>query len=405
MKKCTLLLRIATLGLLSALLLSACAEKAPADASAEPSGQPESTVSGESTPESSEPEQSQAPVQKEVMMSYEIPEQFEDAYTDSFGVTDLKKMTISANANTYTIVYNYPEGGSYATQLVKKRWGMWMLGAMDHSTASGTRTRLIDSSTDFEWVLKCGKTAGSITFRGGNHGDYTASDWTAENTAKTNDHFIDMTFYDASTGKKLDLKNGESKTVNGLRVVIHNNIYEGEYTKEHVLICVEKIYLFNGEDVFVDSKLSIMQNMYFKTSYTCMMPIYKKYGNNIRFYNDDGTTKLVRTPTTGSSNYGNNFSDYNKASRVEMWGDDFPAYHMTMQIYNPDDQFLSSERFTRLWDMNPISNKLYFSAFSETASLVKKGTEWNYRTSWSFSYQPDFENPADADELVGFPKT
>lgn len=339
-------------------------------------------------------------------MSYEIPDNYNDTYKDVFSVSDYKEMEISASQNTYTITYHYPDGGTYRTHLVKKRWGVWMLGAMEHTNKDGTKVQMSDSSTDYEWVLSCGKTAGSVTFRGGNHGDYVLSDWNAEDTAKSNDRLLDMTFYDGKTGEKLEIEEGSTVKANGLRVVIHTNIYEGEYTQENVLLNVEKLYLFNGEDVFVQSGLYLAQNTVFKTTYTCMFPVSKKHGNYVLFHNDDGTTNLVKTPVTGTSNYGSNFSDYNIASKVTVFGEQTPAYHMTLQIYNPEDQFYQSERYTRLWDMNPVANKIYFSSFSGTPTTVIKGTEWTFCSSWSFSYNPDFVLPKDGevDEMLGFPQ-
>lgn len=385
--------RTILLCLLAAVLFCACEPAVEESESSEATSEPVS-------------EESSEPPREAAYMEYVIPENFNEAYTDVFEITDLKRMRIlyNENAGVYSIYYDYPEGGTYMTQLVRKRWGMYMLGAIQHRNAAGEQANIIGASTDFEWVLRCGPTEGtSGVFRGGNHGDYTLSDWNAEDTAKTNDHFIDMTLYDAATGEKVEPQNGVEMTVNGLRVVIHDNIYDGEYTQANVMINVERIYLFNGEDVFLQSKLYMTRHTYFQMSYTCMMPIMKQYGNWTKFYNEDGTEKLVRTPLTGTSNYGNNFNNGNNATKVEMWGEQYPAYHMTMQIYNPEDQFYRSTDYVKLWDMNPGSNKLYFSSFPlGAASRVRKGTEWDFRTSWSFSYQPDFVCPAEPDETLGF---
>lgn len=343
---------------------------------------------------------------KDAIMSYEIPKNFNDSYTDTFGVKEMKDLTVSLNSsgNDYTLTYRYADGATYTTHIVRKRWGMWMLGGMSYKPASGAAITFADSSTDYEWVLNCGRTASGITFRGGNHGDYTKSNWSADKSSDTNDHFIDMTFYDATTGERVDIAAGQTKTVKGLYVVVHNNIYDGEYEAANVMICVEKIYLFNAEQVFVESHLKLVQDVYFINSYTCMMPVAKKYGNNMKFYYDDGkTVKHVRTPLVGTSHFGSNFSNDHVASRVEMWGDNFPAYHMTVQIYNPEDQFAKSLHHTRLWDMAETSNKLYFSAFIDgKPTKVASGTNYTYKSSWTFSYQPNFVNPTTADIMLGF---
>ncbi len=381
---------------------SASRQESSAETSMEASSEEAtSEVSSEtSSEESTEPE----PPREGAYMSYEIPDNYKDVYENPFALETYEEMEITASNNTYTITYRYPDGASYRTCLVKKRWGMWMLGAMEYTHANGTKVRMSESSTDYEWVLSCGKVGGNITFRGGNHGDYTYSDWNANDSTKTNDHFIDMTFYDAATGEKVEVANGQTVKVNGLFVVLHNNVYEDAYEQENVLINVEKLYLFNGESVSVQSKLYLTSDVAFGNAYTCMFPVAKKYGNYIMFHNDDGTTKVTKTPITGTSNYGNNFDDRNKASKVTVFGEQYPAYHMTIEIHNPEDQFYQSSHHTRLWDMNPSQNKLYFSAFKPGSVItVKKDTEFTYSSSWTFSYNPDFELP-EVDKELGFKK-
>ena len=52
--------------------------------------------------------------------------------------------------------------------------------------------------------------------------------------------------------------------------------------------------------------------------------------------------------------------------------------------------------------MNTSSNKLYFSAFKPGNTIrVRKGTEFTYSSSWTFSYNPDFVVP-EADTLLGY---
>lgn len=409
-------LRTCLLLLLTLCLLAAC-QSTPATNSEAPAGtsseQATSSVdasseeaSSEASAETSSEEVSEPePPREGAYMEYEIPENYKDLYENPYELSEYSDMEITAtNSTTYTITYHYPDGATYRTCLVKKRWGMWMLGAMEYTHANGTKIRMSESSTDYEWVLSCGKVGGNITFRGGNHGDYTYSDWNATDTTKTNDHFIDMTFYDAETGEKVEVASGKTVTVKGLFVVLHNNIYEGEYTKENVLINVEKLYLFNGESVSVQSKLYLTSDVNFGNAYTCMFPVAKKYGNYTMYYNDDGTTKVTKTPVTGTSNYGSNFDDRNKASKVTVFGEQYPAYHMTIEIHNPEDQFYQSSHHTRLWDMNPTQNKLYFSAFKPGSTIrVPKNTEFTYSSSWTFSYNPDFELP-EVNKELGFKK-
>ena len=321
-----------------------------------------------------------------------------------FGISRLLPVQVDLDETgaCYTIAYRRTDGGRYTTQLVRKRWGMYMLGAVDFTTPGGEPVRLVGASTDFEWVFRCGRTPGTVTFRGGNHGDYTDPNWRADNSACSNERLLDMTFFDASSGEVLSLLPGGSARVNGLRVVMHSCLYQDEFLPEHVLIEAEKDYLFNGEDVCLRTRFRLLQDVWFGRSCSCMMPIFKRCGNFARFYNDDGTTKLVRTPLHGSSQYGNNFSNGNVASKAELWGEGRPDCHMTVSILHPEDQFFRSDLYTRFWDMNPVANKLYFSCFRTEPSPVGAGTEWDYRSRWQFSYCPTFTCSEEADELVGF---
>ena len=171
------IMRTCLLLLLALCLLAACqstpetvsnapdTSSLPAE-STEISDEASSEASSETSSEISEPEREGA------YMSYEIPDNYKDLYENPFEVDEYLEMEISAtNSTTYAITYRYADGSSYRTHMVQKRWGMWMLGAMEYTHANGTKIRMSESSTDYEWVLSCGKAGGNITFRGGNHGD------------------------------------------------------------------------------------------------------------------------------------------------------------------------------------------------------------------------------------------
>ena len=342
-------------------------------------------------------------------MEYETPGNFYDGYTDPFEglFEDYEKMILTrTDAKTYSLDYRDSKGGTWHTTFVQKRWGCWMLGELKYIEKNGREALIQPASTDYEFVLTCaGKD--KMTFRGGNHGDYPkvyGGDWVwdAEDSAKSNDRMLDMMLYDAKSGEKIELDIGKGTVVDGLRIVLHNNIYEMEYTQENVLINVEKSYLFNGYDVFCDSKLYMTQDVRFNgNTYTCMLPILKTYGNCMMLYNADGTTTYCKTVLVGDNSYKPNSTGHN-ATKVELWGENYPQYHTTVEIFNPEDQMMNShpERgYIRLWDMNDHGNKVYFSAFTNEATL-RWGTELNFKSKWSFSYQPDFKNPDTAPEFV-----
>jgi len=342
-------------------------------------------------------------------MEYEIIDEFYEGYTDPFvGLfEDYEKMILTrTDAKTYSIDYRDDRGGTWHTTFVEKRWGCWMLGELKYIEKNGSSALIQPASTDYEFVLTCaGKD--KMTFRGGNHGDYPKvyGDgwvWDAEDSAKSNDRLLDMTLYDGKSGEKIELDIGKGTVVGGLRIVIHNNIYEMDYKQENVLINVEKSYLFNGYDIFCDSKLYMTQDVRFNgNTYTCMYPVRKNYGNCMFLYNADGTTTYCKTVAVGDNSYKPESKGHN-VTKVEVWGEKYPQYHTTVEIFNPEDQMMSSNPetgYVRLWDMNAEGNKIYFSAFSNNQTL-KWGTELNFKSKWSFSYQSDFKNPEAAPEFV-----
>ena len=343
-------------------------------------------------------------------MSYTTYDNFYDGYTDSYGMkdSDYKTMKITrTSAKIYTIEYADEVGGKWQTTFVQKRWGCWMMGALVYVDSTGKSTTIQSASTDYEFVLSC---AGSdkLTFRGGNHGDYPkvyGDDWvwSEEDSSTSNDRLLDLTFYDGKSGDKFELAVGESTTCNGIRIVMHNNIYELDYKQENVLINVEKSYLYNGYDILCDSKLYMTQDVRFGGStYPCMLPISKKYGDSMFVYNMDGTVDYVKTLPYGQTT--EKIHGGHLATKVELWGPADPALHMTVEILNPDHQFISSKEgssagYLKIKDMSTGSNKIYFSSFTDPRT-VKKGTELHYQSKWSFSYQADFVAPDREPDLI-----
>ena len=349
------------------------------------------------------------PTPHEAYMEYTVPSNFYDGYTDPFAelYSEYKPMTVTlVDAKTYRISYLDEREGTFTADFVQKRWGMWMMGSIKYTEKNGTVHTITSSSTDYEFVLRCAN-EGSITFRSGNHADYTMKDeWDANDTSKSNDRLLDMTFYDAKTGDAFTLAVGESKQVNGLRIVMHHNIYEQEYAQENVLMNVEKSYLYNGYDVLCDSTLYCTQDVSFKTSYSAMLPISKKYGNCCMFYLDDGSTVFMKTPMSNTSDetrMGVN------SSKIDLWGENNPQYHMTVDLLNPEHQLMSSDKngkgYVGFREMlGGGTNKLYCSMFSNPG-VLEHGSEFNYSTRWAFSIQDDFVNPdREPDYWVGLPK-
>ena len=339
-------------------------------------------------------------------MSYEIPDNFYEGYTDPFGIaeTDYKHMRATRkNAYTINIDYFITEKTYYRVSLVRKNWGMWMLGDILFFD-NGYAKAICSGSTDYEFVISCGGETEN-TFRSGNHADYgNSSALDMSNTSTYNDMLVDMTFYDAKTGAKLNLdRNGAVCDANGLRLVMHHNIYEQSYAQENVLMNVEKSYLFNGFDVLLDTKLYMTQKVNIGSSYSAMLPIEKTYGNCVMLYNTDGTTTYAKTSAMGG---GADTILWNfNATKVELWGENNPEYHMSVEIFNPEDQFFgcsADKSYVGIRDMKGGgSNKIYFCFGSANVSL-EHGEELHFSTKWSFAKIDGFENPTrEPDYFVG----
>ena len=337
-------------------------------------------------------------------MQYDIPDNFYDGYTDPFGMesSDYKEMTVKlVNDSTYRISYLDNEGGTFSADFVQKAWGMWMMGTMSYTTKGGKVHTITDSSTDYEFVFSC-KGESYYDWRSGNHGNYPGRElekyYYEDDTSLQNDILLDMTFYDGKSGEKIVLDTvGDSIKVNGLRVVVHHNIYEMNYKKEHVLFNSERSYLYNGYDVMFDAQLRATQDVHFSTAnYSAMMPIAKEYGNCAMFYCVDDSTVFMKTPMSNTQNdavWGVN------ATKIDFWGENNPKYHITISINNPEDQLRDSvegrtdKGYAGFREMlGGTSNKFYCS-FLSTGGTLAWGEELHFNTTYSFSIQDDFVNP------------
>ena len=253
------------------------------------------------------------PPPHEAYMEYEIFDNFYDGYTDPFGVSenDYKEMIITrVSDNTIVIEYKISDTSSYTVNFVKKDWGMWMLGSMTYIDNGKSHT-MTQNGTDYEFVFAC-KNEGDLTFRSGNHGNYPGDpqEYIVDSSSQSNDRLLDMTFYDAKSGEQVSVnKVGSKVIVNGLRIVMHHNVYEKNYAKENVLMNVEKSYLFNGFDVLMDAKIYLTKDVQFASSYSCMFPILKDYGNCMYLYDENGNKVLYAKTNPEGDGTGKSYTD------------------------------------------------------------------------------------------------
>ena len=122
----------------------------------------------------------------------------------------------------------------------------------------------------------------------------------------------------------------------------------------------------------------------------------KDYGNCMYLYNEeDGTTLYAKTNPVGDGS-GKSYTVWNnKATKVELWGEKNPEYHLTVAIHNPSDQFTASssaKSYVGICDMQGgASNKIYFT-FGSAGVTFPHGKELHFVNSWSFEKVEGFEN-------------
>ena len=353
----------------------------------------------------------------EAYMSYEIPDNFYEGYEDPFNMDskDYEEMIVHwVDAKTYRITYFDDRGGIFTADLVQKVWGVWNMGATTYTEKGGKEHNMTSSSTDYEFVLRVnGK--GNSGLKSGNHGNYPKdSGWAVvidpetgkeDPTSYYNDYLVDITFYDAKSGDKIEfVRIGQKFTVDGLRIVMHHNIYEFGYKQENVLINAERSYLYNGYDIMLDTKLYMTQDVTFTGSYSCMLPISKQYGNCAMFYCEDGSTVYMKTPmsnTQDETRMGVN------STFMDIWGENNPEYHYYVRLNNPEDQLASptttpGKGYCGFREMlGSGSNKLYCSLYTSSDKL-KWGEELHFNTTWTFAIVDDFVAPdREPDYIVG----
>ena len=343
-------------------------------------------------------------------MEYEVFDNFYDGYEDPFAdmVTEYKRMTLTRKSEgIYNISYLDERGGTYTVSFVRKEWGVWMFGPIVYTERNGTRHVINSAYTDNELVIRIGGKT-EPTIRGGNHGNYPKdSTWKyyVDDTSYYNDKLLDLTFYDARSGDKIVLDTvGSSIQADGIRIVEHHNTYEMNYTQENVLANVERIYLFNGYDILFDATQYMTQDVRMKRSNSCMLSITKQYGNCCMFYLADGSTVFMKTPlsnTVDETRMGVN------SNHIDLWGENNPRFHMTVDLFDPD-QLRDSDPEDGYCGFREMlagkTNKLYCTLFTAGGSL-KHGEELHFKNRWSFSIQDDFANPdREPDYWVGLPK-
>ncbi|MBR6784447.1 MAG: discoidin domain-containing protein [Clostridia bacterium] len=290
------------------------------------------------------------------------------------------------------------EAGKLTITLEERPWGCFNLWSWRLIDKSGKEHIFAVGATDFEYVHIPITPKGTGVWSGGNHG---------------NEAFLSLDLYNAESGEKIELGNGDSVTVNSLHIIEKTKLlwfpddngdsigdYNNKsmsYTDDDVYAEMTRKYTFTGPQVKLNVDYKYVKDVQHNRSYTCMLPINKKYGLWCEMYNNDG--KLLRTIETlkvGAADYSGPSNSNNKASRAVIYGYVDPRYQFDVRVTTFEDSLDQNrgDYKTAYWDMNTTDNKLYFTKFSNSEKrLLKAGTEFHTECFWLFKFVEDAEMP------------
>ncbi|MBQ5842441.1 MAG: discoidin domain-containing protein [Clostridia bacterium] len=290
------------------------------------------------------------------------------------------------------------EAGKLTITLEERPWGCFNLWAWNLVDKNGKTHTFAVGATDFEYVHVPTTPKGTNVWSGGNHG---------------NEAFLSLDFYNAETGEKLELETGKAVTVNSLHVIEKTKLlwfpddngdsigdYNNKsmsYTDDDVYCEMTRKYTFTGPQIKLNCDYKYVKDVIHGRSYTCMMPINKKYGLWCEMYDNDGKLlKTIETLKVGAADYSGPSNSGNAASRAVVYGYADPRYQFDVRVTTYEDSLdkCNGDYKTAFWDMNTTDNKLYFTKFSNSAKkTLTAGTEFHTECIWLFKYVEDAATP------------
>ncbi len=290
------------------------------------------------------------------------------------------------------------EAGTLTITLEERPWGCFNLWSWRLKDKDGKEHVFAVGATDFEYVHIPITPKGSGVWSGGNHG---------------NEAFISLDLYDAESGEKIELATGESATVNSLHIIEKTKLlwfpddngdsigdYNNKsmsYTDDDVYAEMTRKYTFTGPQIKLNVDYKYVKDTQINRSYTCMMPINKKYGLWCDMYNEKGElVKHITTLKVGAADYSGPSNSGNSACRALVYGYVNPAYQFDVRVTTIEDSLdnYKGDYKTAYWDMNTSDNKLYFTRFSNDVRRdLPAGTEFHTECIWLFKYVPDAVAP------------
>ena len=290
------------------------------------------------------------------------------------------------------------EEGTITVTLEERPWGCFNLWSWNLKDKSGKSHVFAVGATDFEYVHRVVTPKNTVVWSGGNHG---------------NEAFVSIDFYDGESGEKLNLETGKAVTVNKLHVIEKtklmwfpddNNDSIGDYnnknmsyTDDDVYAEMTRKYTFTGPQIKLNVDYEFVKNVVMNRSYTCMMPISKRYGLWCDMYNDKGEmVKHITTLKVGAADYSGPSNSGNSACRALVYGYVNPEYRIDVRVTTLEDSVdnYKGDYKTAFWDMNTSDNKLYFTKFSNSEKKnISAGDEFHTESIWLFKNVPGATAP------------
>lgn len=272
-----------------------------------------------------------------------------------------------ADSNTINIFCSLPKNKVLLRQFNKKDWGVWNIYQWkvdnDEKAVAKNENIIAGGGTDWEYTFRVRKkTDENYEFSGGNHG---------------NEKFVDIKFYNDES--QIYLKNGEEKILKNLKIEENTLLM----LKGNIYAKVKRIYIVDNKNITLDTYINFVSNIYLGTSYVCMFPVTKEYGNNIKFNQTGNIYKTPKTGQTFTTDKYNNYLGKEETLSVDIWGDKKPyVFRISIKDNKMADNFKNSQKVF-YWDGNKIGNKLYFSKYSEdNLNHIVAGTMWHNQAVW-----------------------
>ncbi len=317
-------------------------------------------------------------------------------------ITSFPTTVTKVNDSKYSMACE-TEVGTLTITLEERPWGCFNLWSWRLIDKEGKEHVFAAGSTDFEYVHVPITPKGTNVWSGGNHG---------------NEAFISLALYNAENGEKIELENGESVTVNSLHIIENTKLlwfpddngdsigdYNNKnmtYTDDDVYAEMVRKYTFTGPQIKLNVDYKYVKDVKHNRSYTCMLPISKKYGLWCEMYNNAGElVNSIQTLKVGAADYSGKHYSKNVATRAVLYGYQDPRYQFDVRVTTFEDSLASGkgDYLTSYWDMNTTSNKLYFTKWTNSETkLLKAGTEVHTESFWLFKFVPDAKIPEGAFE-------